>query len=100
MQKRKISINKPKAKKQKLIKTNKENIIINNFKSKLTPEEVINFIDGVQKMSALKSTSKSKLISLKIPEGLLRLFRIKCESHKIPYQTQIKVLMELWLKQK
>lgn len=64
----------------------------------LSPEQIIQFIDDIQHLTRLSSSSKSKLISIKIPEGLLRLFRIKCESQKVAYQTQIKILMENWLR--
>jgi predicted DNA binding CopG/RHH family protein len=64
---------------------------------KMTPLQVIKFIDDVQQMKKLTS-SKSKLVSIKIPEGLLRVFRTKCELENIPYQSQIKILMEEWLK--
>lgn len=63
----------------------------------MTPLQIIKFIDDIQHLNKLTS-SKSKLISIKIPEGLLRVFRTKCELEKIPYQTQIKVLMEEWLR--
>lgn len=41
--------------------------------------------------------TKSKLISIKIPESLLNSFRRKCELEHVKYQTQIKRLMERWL---
>lgn len=36
------------------------------------------------------SESKSKLISIKMPEDLLQLFKAKCVSKNLTYQTQIK----------
>jgi predicted DNA binding CopG/RHH family protein len=41
---------------------------------------------------------KTKLISIKIPENMLELFREKSRLHGIKYQTQIKILMDNWLK--
>ena len=43
-----------------------------------------------------RATSKSKLISLKVPEDLLSLFRKLCEAEGVAYQTQIKKLMRNW----
>jgi predicted DNA binding CopG/RHH family protein len=42
--------------------------------------------------------SKPKLISIKVPENLLDLFRKKADLEGIAYQTQIKKLMYSWLK--
>ena len=38
-------------------------------------------------------TSKSILISLKVPSNLLATFRARCLLERIPYQTRIKQLM-------
>lgn len=41
--------------------------------------------------------TKSKLISIKIPEDLLKEFKSKAQLAGTPYQTQIKKLMRSWL---
>ncbi len=65
-------------------------------------EEIVQFIDDFQKLyyqanSQSNSKSKSKLISIKIPQYLLNSFRTKAKLMGIPYQTLIKRLMEEWL---
>lgn len=42
--------------------------------------------------------TKSKLISLKVPEDLLELFKTQCDLRGLKYQSQIKGLMPEWLK--
>lgn len=56
--------------------------------------EIVEFLDGFRQ---LKESSQSKLISLKVPEILLQTFRTRCKAEGVPYQTQIKRLMEEWL---
>ena len=60
-----------------------------------TPEAILEFLESFRLMNS--ATSKSKLISIKIPETLLSSFCAKCELENIKYQTQIKKLMEAWL---
>lgn len=40
---------------------------------------------------------KSRLISIKVPERLLALFKAKSNLEGKKYQTQIKILMENWI---
>ncbi|MFN8846442.1 MAG: hypothetical protein ACK5V3_05410 [Bdellovibrionales bacterium] len=49
------------------------------------------------RLEAKKEFSKSKLISMKVPQNLLDAFKQKSEYVGIPYQTQIKKLMKDWL---
>ncbi len=56
----------------------------------------IQFIEDMQKLSN-HTSGKSKLISIKIPENLLRAFKYECEKINTPYQTQIKKIMREWL---
>ncbi len=63
-----------------------------------TPEAILEFLESFRLMNS--TTSKSKLISMKIPETLLGSFRAKCELENIRYQTQIKKLMEAWINHK
>jgi uncharacterized protein (DUF4415 family) len=46
---------------------------------------------------ARTQSRKSKLISLKIPEDLLDVFKQQCELNGVKYQTQIKQLMRDYL---
>ncbi len=69
--------------------------------SDASPEQILRFLEGFRLMQAPATpASRSKMISLKIPEDLLRLFRAKCEVEGVKYQSQIKTLMVQWLKYK
>jgi hypothetical protein len=61
------------------------------------PEAVLEFLEGFRLIGS--PSPKSKLISMKVPESLLASFRRKCELENVKYQTQIKKLMEAWLRQ-
>ena len=65
---------------------------------KLTPLQIVCFIEDFRKIHGSPSQRKSKLISLKVAEDLLQTFRTRCELEGLSYQTQIKNLMLLWLK--
>jgi predicted DNA binding CopG/RHH family protein len=65
--------------------------------TQLTTEQAVRFLENFRKFSSATS-SRSKLISLKVPESLLEAFRLKAESRGLKYQTQIKHLMEVWLR--
>ena len=55
-------------------------------------------LDYLESFRLLSSPAeKMKLISIKIPEALLRSFRRKAELHQVKYQTQIKILMREWI---
>ena len=59
---------------------------------------IAQFLDDFRKLSlGQASSSKSKLISLKIPQDLLSVFRARCLLEKTPYQTKIKHLMRAFL---
>jgi predicted DNA binding CopG/RHH family protein len=45
-----------------------------------------------------RTSSGSRLISLKVPEDLLQAFKAKSRLHGTPYQTKIKELMRDWLR--
>jgi uncharacterized protein (DUF4415 family) len=64
-----------------------------------TPEQILAFLEQFRLLQAAVpvTQSKSKLISMKIPEDLLEAFRAKCEISGVKYQTQIKTLMRQWL---
>ena len=56
----------------------------------------LQFLEDMRTLSS-RVNSGSKLISIKVPENLLRAFKFTCESREIRYQTQIKKLMAEWL---
>ncbi|MEA3306953.1 MAG: CopG family antitoxin [Elusimicrobiota bacterium] len=64
----------------------------------MTPKQIISFIEDFKNLHLRKDKQKSKLISIKIPETMLKLFKVKAKVSGLRYQTQIKVLMEEWLK--
>jgi len=61
-----------------------------------TPEAILEFLESFRLMN--EGPGKSKLISIKIPVSLLEGFRRRCELEDVKYQTQIKTLMERWLR--
>lgn len=61
-----------------------------------TPEAILEFLESFRLMN--EQREKSKLISIKIPASLLEGFRRRCELEDVKYQTQIKKLMERWLR--
>jgi len=64
----------------------------------MRPEQIIGFLEDFRKLHAPKArASRSRLISLKVPEGLLEAFKAKAARSGLPYQTQIKRLMSEWL---
>ena len=63
----------------------------------MTPDQIIRFLDDFRQLHGAETRSKSKLISLKVPEKLLSAFRAKASLAGVPYQTQIKTLMKAWV---
>ena len=66
----------------------------------MTPEQIIQFLDDFRQLHGAKASTRSKLISIKVPENLLGAFKAKAAHTGIPYQTQIKTLMREWVLQK
>lgn len=62
----------------------------------MTPDQVIRFLEDFRNLHAGRPT-RSKLISLKVPEDLLQAFRQRAELAGVPYQAQIKRLMRKWV---
>jgi predicted DNA binding CopG/RHH family protein len=62
----------------------------------MTADQVIRFLEDFRNLHAGRPT-RSKLISLKVPEDLLQAFRQRAELEGVPYQAQIKRLMRKWL---
>ena len=63
----------------------------------MSHDEIVRFLDDFRSVHA-HARSKSRLISIKVPEDLLAAFKAKARLNNIAYQTQIKKLMIAWLK--
>ncbi len=63
----------------------------------LSIEEKFDFIENFRLMHS-QVKSPSKLISLKVQENLLGVFKQKAKLEGLAYQTQIKKLMSEWVK--
>ena len=64
----------------------------------LSPEDIVRFLDDFRRLHGAANT-RSRLISLKVPEPLLAAFKAKARLHGVPYQTQIKTIMQAWLEE-
>lgn len=64
--------------------------------AEMKADEIVRFLDDFRRIHGATKT-QSKLISLKIPEDLLQVFKTKARLSKTPYQTQIKHLMKQWV---
>jgi predicted DNA binding CopG/RHH family protein len=61
----------------------------------MKPIEVLEFLESFRLLHG-RVSSRSRLISLKVPESLLEAFRARCRLEGVKYQTQIKRLMHDW----
>ncbi len=64
---------------------------------KLSTPEIVRFLEDFRLLHGEKTSSVSRLISIKIHEDLLRAFKLKAEIEGTRYQTQIKKLIRMWL---
>jgi len=64
--------------------------------SELTTDQILQFLSDFQQLHSRQKT-KTRLISIKVPEDLLRAFKTKAELANLPYQTKIKKLMQQWV---
>lgn len=64
----------------------------------LSPDDIVRFIEDFKRIQGAANT-RSRLISLKVPEPLLAAFKVQAKLRGVPYQTQIKTLMRNWLEQ-
>lgn len=64
----------------------------------LSAMDIVRFLDHFKRIHG-HVESRSRLISLKVPEPLLAAFKIESRLRGIPYQTQIKNLMRQWLEE-
>lgn len=66
----------------------------------MKPEQIVKFLDDFRLLHGAAdgaAASKSRLISLKVPERMLGAFKTKASLEGVAYQTQIKKLMSAWL---
>lgn len=75
------------------VRQSKQSIFFNRGERNL---KNLQFLEDMRVLSS-RVSSRSQLISIKIPENLLRAFKFACENQNIKYQTQIKKLMAEWL---
>ncbi len=68
--------------------------------ARLTPSQILTFLEQFRLLHGGKKTSRCRLISLKMDQTLLDVFRTRCDLLGTPYQTQIKRLMLKWLTDK
>ena len=67
--------------------------------SKLSTQEILQFLEDFKSLHQAAGKQRSRLISLKVAYPLLQAFRVKCQLSGVKYQTQIKKLMEDWMEQ-
>ena len=75
----------------------------------MNTEQIVQFLDDFRRLHAdkqrlqnpqqitLSDQSPSKLISIKIPQDLLTVFKLKAAMTETPYQSKIKSLMKNWV---
>ena len=64
----------------------------------MSTESIVEFVEGFLKLHGnVGKPTRSKLISLKVPEDLLEVFRAKAKLEGVAYQTLIKRLMRQWI---
>jgi uncharacterized protein (DUF4415 family) len=64
---------------------------------KMTPDQILKFLDDYKNLINETKKEKTKLISIKIKPSLLNTFKEKCKTTNKPYQTKIKELMKNWI---
>lgn len=65
----------------------------------LKPHQIVQFLDDFRRLHAERAAAevgKSIQINIRVPQALLRQFRARAAAVGVPYQTQIKRLMEEW----
>lgn len=65
--------------------------------AKLTPDQIIEFLENYRELMMRQTPEKCQLISLKIEPSLLKAFKRKAALEGVLYQTKIKQLMKEWL---
>ena len=64
----------------------------------MKPEQILQFLEDFRNLHFHSISQRTKLISIKVPENLLNAFKAKAKVNGIPYQTQIKRLMQEWMR--
>ena len=64
---------------------------------KLSPTEIVTYLENYRILVTSPNDSPLKLISLKISPQLLAAFKLKCSLENIKYQTKIKELLTEWV---
>ena len=64
----------------------------------LSAMDIVRFLEDFRRIHG-QVASRSRLISLKVPEPLLAAFKTKARLGGVRYQTQIKNLMRQWLEE-
>jgi predicted DNA binding CopG/RHH family protein len=64
----------------------------------MKPEQILQFLEDFRNLHSYDKSQSTKLISIKVQENLLQAFKAKARLHGVPYQTQIKRLMEEWMR--
>ena len=64
----------------------------------LSAMDIVRFLEDFRRIHG-QGESRTRLISLKVPEPLLAAFKTKARLGGVRYQTQIKNLMRLWLEE-
>ncbi len=62
---------------------------------RIPPREILRFLEDFRLLH--EPRAPSVLISIKVPERLLRAFQLRCRLEDVRYQTRIKQLMLEWL---
>ncbi len=62
----------------------------------ITPSQAAEFVENYQKMIHSVEV-KRKPISIRVPENILKNFKLKARSNGLAYQTQIIELMRKWV---
>jgi len=62
---------------------------------RMSPDAVARFLEDFRTLHGPKT--KSRLISMKVPEPLLAAFKLRCRAEGERYQTKIKALMLAWI---
>jgi len=64
----------------------------------MKPEQILQFLEDFRMLHLRDKSERTRLISIKVPENLLQAFKAKAKLHGVPYQTQIKRLMQEWMR--
>lgn len=66
---------------------------------KLTAEQTLRYLEDFRLLHGLSRPARSRLISVRVPDGLLDTFKAKAARAGVPYQTQLKRLMARWIEE-